>query len=140
MPKRGTRNPPANRPRPSLPPGQTQTLELTPTPISKPPPPKQSSGLFNQVASTAAGVAVGTVVADAVTNSLFGGSEGGAVAAEPNPSAVLQQQQQQQAPPGTCSLEVQKFLKCAEGQSDLSQCRGYNDAVRQCRKNNNLGP
>ena len=37
-----------------------------------------------------------------------------------------------------CSMEVQQFLQCAQSQSDLSLCEGFNEAIRQCKIKNNM--
>jgi len=44
----------------------------------------------------------------------------------------LQQDPQQQQQP--CQWEVQQFLNCAQTQSDLSYCDGFNEALRQCKQ------
>ena len=49
-----------------------------------------------------------------------------------------QQQQQYGAHPadqsGPCAYEIKQFLQCAEGQSDLTLCEGFNEAIRQCKR------
>lgn len=39
-------------------------------------------------------------------------------------------------PSGPCAWEVKQFLQCAQQQSDLSLCEGFNEALRQCKSSN----
>ena len=83
-----------------------------------PPPPaqpvhvqQQGPGLFGQMASTAAGVAVGSTVGHGLSNMLFGG--GGS--AEPAPAPAAQQQAYQQPAAGVnCDAQSKDFIKCLE--------------------------
>ena len=34
---------------------------------------------------------------------------------------------------GPCSLEIKQFLECAQNQSDVKLCEGFNEVLRQCR-------
>lgn len=36
-------------------------------------------------------------------------------------------------PQGPCAWEIKQFLQCAETQSDVSVCEGFNEALRQCK-------
>lgn len=49
-----------------------------------------------------------------------------------------QSQQQQQQQDGPCAWEIKQFLQCAEGQSDITLCQGFNEALRQCKTRNNI--
>lgn len=61
-------------------------------------------------------------------------------------SSEPQQQQQQHdqyspapgqtEPTGPCAWEIKQFLQCAQGQSDLTLCEGFNEALRQCKSSN----
>lgn len=68
---------------------------------------------------------------------LFSG--GGGSSHEVAPAAAPQQMQQQagayqgQEPTGPCAWEIKQFLQCAQGQSDLTLCEGFNEALRQCK-------
>lgn len=42
-------------------------------------------------------------------------------------------QQQGTEPTGPCSWEIKQFIQCAQGQSDLTLCEGFNEALRQCK-------
>lgn len=67
-----------------------------------------------------------------------GGGSDNAVAAQP---AQAQQPVPGQAgaypeePKGPCAWEIKQFLQCAQQQSDLTLCQGFNEAIRQCKEN-----
>lgn len=66
-------------------------------------------------------------------------SGGGSEAAAAVPAAPAQSYNgQPQQPSGPCAWEIQQFLQCAQGQSDLSLCEGFNEALRQCKVSNNV--
>uniref|UniRef100_A0A1B6GWH6 CHCH domain-containing protein n=1 Tax=Cuerna arida TaxID=1464854 RepID=A0A1B6GWH6_9HEMI len=148
MPRRGRAPPPANRIRTVTAPNTTPTLQ-TRAPVAAPVAPappvpaqpmmaQQQPSMFQQMAATAGGVAVGSAIGHTVGHAMTGMFSGGgsdAVASQPAPTAA--------APAGTpaanpCAFEVQQFLQCAQGQSDLSLCEGFNEAIRQCKLNNKL--
>jgi len=98
------------------------------------------------MAATAGGVAVGSVVGHGVSSMLFGGGSSGS--SEPAPAqqqaAAPPQQYQdpyyQQPPPQqqqqqgeACAWEVRQFVQCAQSQSDLSLCEGFNQALKDCK-------
>lgn len=81
----------------------------------------------------------GHVAGHALTGMFSGGSkEEGQV----QQNGAPQQPQQYQAPPGStepsgpCAWEIKQFLQCAQGQSDLTLCEGFNEALRQCKTSN----
>lgn len=39
-------------------------------------------------------------------------------------------------PTGACAWEIKQFLQCANEQSDLSLCQGFQEALRQCKTAN----
>jgi len=94
-------------------------------------------GLFGQMASTAAGVAIGSTVGHAVSGALFGGHSGESeqpayqqdMAASPYQSYDQQQQNQL----GPCQWELRQFVECAQNQGDITLCQGFNEALRQCK-------
>lgn len=49
------------------------------------------------------------------------------------PPAQVQQVPPQQQPYNPCQRELQQFLDCAQGQSDVALCAGFNEALRQCK-------
>lgn len=102
----------------------------------------QQPSMFQQMAATAGGVAVGSAVGHAVGHgltSMFSGSgdkEVASIAAEqytPGDSASFPSE-----PQGACAWEIKQFLQCAQGQSDLTLCEGFNEALRQCKAQHNL--
>ena len=99
------------------------------------------------MAATAGGVAVGSVVGHGMSSMLFGGG-GSSAQSEPAPAqqpAAPQQYQDpyQQQPPQqqygqqqqgeACAWEVKQFVQCAQSQSDLSLCEGFNQALKECK-------
>lgn len=68
---------------------------------------------------------------------LFGGDKQEAPAQQA-PAPIQQQQPQYAAPQqqdqsGPCAWEVKQFLQCANEQSDITLCQGFNEALRQCK-------
>jgi len=108
------------------------------------------------MAATAGGVAVGSAVGHVAGAALTGGMGGGghaeaapaaAPAAAAPQQAYPQQQmpyggpggmQQPQEPQGACAWEIKQFIQCAQGQSDLTLCEGFNEALRQCKTSNGM--
>jgi len=97
----------------------------------------QQPGLLKQMAATAGGVAIGSTVGHVVGHALVGGgSRGGDAEEAPAQSPVshepqYQQQQQQENP---CAFEMRQFIQCAQNQTDLTLCEGFNEALRQCKQ------
>merc|ERR1719215_487515 len=81
--------------------------------------------MFKQMAATAGGVAVGSAVGHVVGHAMTGGMGGGGGA-------------QPQEPQGACAWEIKSFIQCAQQQSDLTLCEGFNEALRQCKSTNGL--
>lgn len=76
---------------------------------------QRSPGLFGQMASTAAGVAVGSTVGHGLSNMLFGGGGGAPVEqAAQDPQAYGQQSYEQQNLGGSCEIQSKDFIKCLE--------------------------
>jgi hypothetical protein len=48
--------------------------------------------------------------------------------------APIDQSNQQAS--GPCAWEIRQFLQCAQQQSDLTLCDGFNEALRQCKSSN----
>jgi len=99
--------------------------------------------MMAQIATTAAGVAIGSAAGHAITG-MFSGS-GSSDSHAQNGQAPPPQQYQQQAAPaqdqsqqGPCAWEIKQFLQCAQQQSDLSLCDGFNEAIRQCKSSNHM--
>ncbi|XP_037938399.1 coiled-coil-helix-coiled-coil-helix domain-containing protein 2 [Teleopsis dalmanni] len=133
--------PPAPAPSQNLParaaPAAPAPMQAAPSGVA----PQQPS-MFQQMAATAGGVAVGSAVGHVVgagLTGMFSGSGDKEVAA-PAPAAAGPAHQQYYAngaqpnePQGPCSFEIKQFLQCAQGQSDLTLCEGFNEALRQCK-------
>lgn len=90
------------------------------------------------IATTAAGVAIGHTMGHALTGAL--GMNGGNH--QPEPVAADQQQPAMQpqhygqplAGQDPCKFELEQFIQCAQGQSsDLSLCDGFNQVLRECK-------
>ncbi|CAI5445735.1 unnamed protein product [Caenorhabditis angaria] len=99
-----------------------------------PPPtaaPSQGPGLMAQMAATAGGVAIGSAVGHAVGNMFTGGSSH----SEQAPAPVQQQAAapQSQAYSQPCEFEWKQFVDCAQNQSDVSLCNGFNEIFKQCK-------
>lgn len=71
----------------------------------------------------------GHVIGSAIT----GGGGSSQQEAAPAPAEFQPVQQQQQQPYNPCQRELQQFLDCAQGQSDIALCTGFNEALRQCK-------
>ena len=99
------------------------------------------------MAATAGGVAVGSVVGHGMSSMLFGGG-GSSAQSEPAPAQAQQPaapqqyydpyqqqppQQQYQQQGEACAWEVKQFVQCAQSQSDLSLCEGFNQALKECK-------
>ncbi|KAM7347018.1 coiled-coil-helix-coiled-coil-helix domain containing 2 [Cochliomyia hominivorax] len=131
----------------------TQNVPARAAPASPPPVPMQAApsavgapqqpSMFQQMAATAGGVAVGSAIGHTVGHgitSLFSGSDKEAPAAaapiaSPSQNTVGAQPNE---PQGPCSWEIKQFLQCAQAQSDLTLCEGFNEALRQCKIQHHL--
>uniref|UniRef100_A0A1B6KVA5 CHCH domain-containing protein n=2 Tax=Graphocephala atropunctata TaxID=36148 RepID=A0A1B6KVA5_9HEMI len=157
MPRRGRAPPPANRirtvtapnPAHSGPVLQSRPPASVPAPaapahVAPPQPmmaPAQQPSMFQQMAATAGGVAVGSAIGHTVGHAMTGMFSGGgsdAVAEQPAPAAAAPASLGAPEPAGPCAWEIQQFLQCAQGQSDLTLCDGFNEALRQCKRTNKL--
>ena len=142
----GQRRPAAAPARPSAP-SQQQTrpssTAMAPTqqrPAAQAPGQQASggSGLFGQMASTAAGVAVGSSIGHAL-GGFFGGGSSAAPAeaqqqqvADPNDNATYMSGQYQ--PPRVCENDSQRFYQCMnENRGDLTICGWYMDQLKACQ-------
>ncbi|KAI9361333.1 hypothetical protein BD770DRAFT_20950 [Pilaira anomala] len=135
---------PSRQAPPSPPPRQQHAPvphQAPPTPAVAQPQTRQP-GMFAQMATTAAGVAVGSAVGHSMANgvsSMFGGGSGSQT--EP------QQQQQQELYPSyhqpmvaesqngaSCEANAKAFTQCLEAtNNDMSACQYYLDALKQCQ-------
>jgi len=115
----------------------------------------QQPSMMKQMAMTAGGVAVGSAVGH-VAGSAITGMMGGGGSSQPAEQQYQQQpeqyqqqqqpqygqqqqqpqygQQQQQDQGGACAWEIKSFIQCAQTQSDLTLCDGFNEALKQCKQ------
>uniref|UniRef100_A0A182M3E7 CHCH domain-containing protein n=1 Tax=Anopheles culicifacies TaxID=139723 RepID=A0A182M3E7_9DIPT len=145
MPRRGrTASPPPAARRapmaaaPAPAPKQPVVQQAAPAAVAAPmAAPSQGPGLMAQMAATAGGVAIGSAVGHTVGHALtgmFSGSdskEAAPVAAAPQQYAPAPAHQAGET--GPCAWEMKQFLSCAQNQSDLTLCEGFNEALRQCK-------
>merc|ERR1712079_936035 len=90
-----------------------------------------------------------TVAGSAITGMMSGGgssSEPQQQQQQPPPQQYQQQpyggpggyQQQPEQQGGACAWEIKQFVQCAQNQSDLTLCEGFNEALRQCKHQNQM--
>lgn len=97
----------------------------------------QQPSLMGQMAATAGGVAIGSAVGHTIGHAVTGLFSGGSSEAVAPAAAPAQQVAPASAPAGSaCAWEVKQFLECAQNQSDLTLCEGFNEALRQCKASN----
>lgn len=131
--------------RAAAPPPPPAPVQAAPSAVGAP----QQPSMFQQMAATAGGVAVGSavghVVGQGLTGLFSGSGDKEAAPAAAAPAAPAAQQQyyggsaaQPNEPKGPCSWEISQFLQCAQGQSDLTLCEGFNEALRQCKTQHHL--
>ncbi|KAK3596545.1 hypothetical protein CHS0354_013229 [Potamilus streckersoni] len=133
MPRRGRSSSPvrpAPRPAASVP---AHPPPSQPAPVMMQQP--KQPGMFAQMATTAAGVAVGSAVGHTIGAAMTGGMGGGSREAAPAP---VQQQAPAQQFASPCEYELKEFLQCAQGQSDISLCYGFNEALKECKNRNGV--
>lgn len=141
---------PAARAAPPPPPAAAARAAPPPSAVAAAPPsavgapmgaaPAQPS-MFQQMAATAGGVAIGSAVGHTVGHAMTGMFSGGSsndAAAAPSAAAPAANQSYGstaagEGPKGPCSWEISQFIQCAQGQSDLTLCEGFNEALRQCK-------
>lgn len=115
------RSPPPRPPTRNVPAAAPASSVASPT--SQP----RQPGLFANMASTAAGVAVGSTVGHTLGHAITGGGGGGEA------DHTQQQQQFERNPQNPCEYEMKQFLECAQGQTDITLCQGFNEALKQCK-------
>ncbi|CAD6447800.1 aea6a809-8a2f-42a5-bcea-b406f17dbe23 [Sclerotinia trifoliorum] len=91
-----------------------------------------SPGLIGQVASTAAGVAIGSSLGHAITG-FFGGGSSAPDAAQDNAVAAQTQEKNQFGEPN-CGFQVKSFTNCMdENQGNMSICNWYLEQLKACQ-------
>lgn len=125
-----------------------QQQHHAPPPAAPAPAPavQQSSGpgLFGQMASTAAGVAVGSSIGHAI-GSLFSGGSSSSAPAEPQQASAPAQPMDSSlwqgsstanysAENGACATDIRNFRNCMdENKGDLTICGWYLDQLKACQ-------
>uniref|UniRef100_A0A182HLV4 Uncharacterized protein n=1 Tax=Anopheles arabiensis TaxID=7173 RepID=A0A182HLV4_ANOAR len=121
------------------PPSSSNAAEPTkPAPSAIPATPA-APGLFSQMAATAGGVALGSVLGRAL-GGLFERTE----PKDPQSADALEKEKQsaveqgaavteKSAPPDVCNLEIKQFLTCVDREADVKICEGFKEAMQQCK-------
>merc|ERR1712203_211918 len=127
------RAPPAPAPRAPPPPPPSAPMAAPPSAMAQP----QQPSLMKQMAATAGGVAIGSAVGHVAGSAITGMMGGGGRSQQPAEQYQQQPQygqQQQQDQGGACVWEIKSFIQCAQTQSDLTLCDGFNEALKQCKQ------
>ncbi|KOB73968.1 Coiled-coil-helix-coiled-coil-helix domain-containing protein 2, mitochondrial-like protein [Operophtera brumata] len=126
MPRRGrsASPPPAPQRRAAPPPSRNVPAHAPPSAPAPAMAQSQQPSMFQQMAATAGGVAVGSAVGH-VAGSALTGMFSGSGSSEPAPQqaaapAEYNQHTQGQQPSGPCAWEIKQFIECAQQQHDLS--------------------
>jgi len=92
-------------------------------------------GLFGQMASTAAGVAVGSSIGHAIGGFFGGGSSQSAVEPQQdNGVAATGNQQNNTWGPRSCEVDAKQFTKCLdENQGNMQICSWYLEQLKACQ-------
>ncbi|RDL36077.1 Uncharacterized protein BP5553_06689 [Venustampulla echinocandica] len=102
------------------------------------PPAQQGSagpGLMGQMASTAAGVAIGSSIGHAIGGFFGGGSSQPAEQQQDNGVVASQNQQDQNSwGPRSCEVDAKQFTKCLdENQGNMQTCSWYLEQLKACQ-------
>ncbi|CAC5381195.1 CHCHD2 [Mytilus coruscus] len=122
MPRRKRSAPARRRRSPSFVPARAPPASPAHPPATQP----RQPGLMAQMATTAAGVAVGSAVGHTLGVAMTGGSDSETLPAYQEP--VYQQTHQQ-----PCQVEFKQFIECTQTQNDISMCQGLNEVLRECK-------
>jgi len=105
--------------------------------VSHPQTQQQGPGLFGQMASTAAGVAVGSTIGHTLgagITSMFGGSSAPAAPVESQQLAA-QQQSYQQEQGRSCEVDARSFTRCLEeNDGNMQICDYYLQQLKACQE------
>ncbi|KAI9221008.1 hypothetical protein BC828DRAFT_382140, partial [Blastocladiella britannica] len=101
----------------------------------------QQPSMFAQMATTAAGVAVGSAVGHTLGAGLTSMFGGGSSAPAPAPAAPVEQaqpmyysqQSSAQNAGGLCEADLKAYMKCMETNSEPSTCNYYFDMLKACQ-------
>ncbi|KAL8738035.1 MAG: hypothetical protein Q9181_001103 [Wetmoreana brouardii] len=122
----------------------SSTASYPPATTQKPGPPAQAGqqqppGLFGQMASTAAGVAVGSSIGHAIGGFFGGGSSSAATEAQPADSSMASQSndggyRNNSWGPRSCETDAKSFTKCLdENGGNMQICGWYLDQLKACQ-------
>ncbi|XP_064238370.1 coiled-coil-helix-coiled-coil-helix domain-containing protein 2-like [Aotus nancymaae] len=111
-----------------------------PSAVGSPAAVPRQPGLLAQMATTAAGMAVGSPVGHTLGQAITGGFSGGSNPEPSRPDITYQEPQgtqlaQQQQ---ICFCEIKQFLECTQNQHDIKLCEGFSEMLKQCRLANGL--
>ncbi|KAJ5472545.1 hypothetical protein N7530_006546 [Penicillium desertorum] len=142
-PSRPTAAPARPAAAPSQQQSQRHSTAAQPQQAQQAPPMQQQSagpGLFGQMASTAAGVAVGSSIGHAIGGFFSGGSSAPAEAQQAPPAQAMDNGLYQSNASQTayenpaCEVDVRNFRNCMdENQGNLSICGWYLDQLKACQ-------
>lgn len=108
-----------------------------PTQAARPQATQQGPGLFGQMASTAAGVAVGSTIGHTLgagITGLFGGSSSAPAEPVQQQMAPVQQQNYQQQQ-GACDVDARNFTKClGDNEGNMQICDYYLQQLKACQE------
>lgn len=86
------------------------------------------------MASTAAGVAVGSTVGHGLSGMLFGGGSAAAAPAEVPQAPVQQQSFDERRMGGACEMPAKEFTQCLNATgNDMSACAWYLENLKACQ-------
>ncbi|XP_035913784.1 hemiasterlin resistant protein 1-like [Anopheles stephensi] len=102
--------------------------------------PAPGSGLFSQMAATAGGVAIGSVLGRAL-GGLFEKSsetkEQPAVGVDKEKQSAMESSAssapENDDPVEECTMEIKQFLSCVGKEADEKICEGFKEAMKQCK-------
>ncbi|KIW62686.1 hypothetical protein, variant 3 [Phialophora macrospora] len=142
--------PTAPAPRPVAPQQQQRPYSSAPTaPAQQAHPPAQTSqgpGLFGQMASTAAGVAVGSSIGHAIGGFFSGGSSAAPVEQQQAPTDAyartgdampnsLYAQNSATEAQGPCAADIKSFTDCMnQNQGNMTICGWYLEQLKACQQ------
>ncbi|CAH8453418.1 unnamed protein product [Schistosoma turkestanicum] len=110
-----------SRPRATLP------ARAPPSSVAHPPAQSQQPSILREVATTAGGVAIGSVVGHAITGALSGGASSNP--AQPASTSPLSDQHQ-----SPCQYQLDELIRCTQSQSDISACSAFSEALKECSR------
>uniref|UniRef100_A0A182MTT2 CHCH domain-containing protein n=1 Tax=Anopheles culicifacies TaxID=139723 RepID=A0A182MTT2_9DIPT len=117
----------------------TKAAEPTKTPtVPTVPTPAPGSGILSQMAATAGGVAIGSVLGR-VLGGLFERSETKEQSADAATSGQKSAMDSATAtterttPVEECTMEIKQFLSCLDKEMDVKVCEGFKEAMHQCK-------